>query len=43
MQSPNGLAHKLLYIYVYMLNVQGDYEWCERLHKFIGKNHSHHL
>jgi len=25
------------------LYVQDDYNWCERLHKFIGKNRSHHL
>jgi hypothetical protein len=23
--------------------VQGDYKWCERLHKFIGKNRSHNF
>jgi len=23
--------------------IRGDYKWCERLHKFIGKNRSHPL
>jgi hypothetical protein len=23
--------------------IPADYKWCERLHKFIGKNRSHHL
>jgi len=23
--------------------LQSDYKWFERLHKFIGKNRSHHL
>jgi len=29
--------------YPYTLISLGDYKWCERLHKFIGKNRSHHL
>jgi len=23
--------------------MRADYKWCERLHKCIGKNRSHHL
>jgi len=23
--------------------VRGNYKWCERSHKFVGKNRSHHL
>jgi len=26
-----------------LFNIRSDYKWCERLHKFIGKNRSHHL
>jgi hypothetical protein len=29
--------------YIRSFNIQDDYKWCERLHKFIGKNRSHHL
>jgi hypothetical protein len=25
------------------INIWYDYKWCERLHKFIGKNRSHNL
>jgi len=26
-----------------ILTIWGDYKWCERLRKLIGKNRSHHL
>jgi hypothetical protein len=25
------------------MDIRSDYKWCERLLKFIGKNHSHNL
>jgi len=36
-------AHVHYNFQVLQITIRGDYKWCERLHKFIGKTRSHHL